>query len=302
VSGVGHFDSAEARVRFGGVYEAGMRELPEPDEVHDVPTDYGRVRAYRFGTAPGTPVVLLHGRDGTTVSWAPNVAPLAARRSVYAVDLLGEAGRSEQAVPIRDAGDQAAWFAQLLDGLGLPPAHLVGVSIGGWAACNQAVRTPERVRSAALLDPVATVAPISVEAVLRTIPTILPFVDRWARERFLGWVEGSDDPDPQADPVGRVIDAAMEEFHGRLPQPAAFTEDELRGIRVPVLVLLGGRSVMHDAEQALRTAREQIPGVEAELWPEATHAVAGQCADEVNARLLRFFAEVDAGGSGDGRA
>lgn len=294
MSGVGHFDSAEARVRFGEVYAAGMRELPEPDEVHDVATDYGRARVYRFGTAPTPPVVLLHGRDGTTVSMAPNVAPLAAERSVYAVDMLGEAGRSEQVAPLRDAADQAAWFAQALDGLGLAPAHLVGVSIGGWAACNQAVRTPERVLSAALLDPVATVAPISVGAVLRTIPTLLPFTGRRTRERFMGWVEGSDDADPQADPIGRVIDAAMAEWHGHLPQPSTFTADELATVRAPVLVLLAGRSVLHDAEQALRTAREQIPDVRAELWPEATHAIASQFADEVNARLLRFFAEVDA--------
>ncbi len=294
MSAVGHFDSPQARERFESLYRDALRELPEPDEVHDVPTAFGRVRVYRFGTADSRPLVLLHGRDGTTASWSPNVGPLSRERTVYSVDLLGEAGCSEQSVPIRTSTDQAAWFAQTLDGLGLDRAHLVGVSIGGWAAANQAIETPGRVASAALLDPVATVAPISVEAVLRTIPTMLPFVDRWARERFLGWVEGEQDADPQADPVGRVIDSAMEEFHGKLPQPRAFDEEELRGIRVPLLVLIAGKSVMHDPEQALRTAREQIPGVEAELWPDATHAIAGQCADEVNRRILDFVDAVDA--------
>jgi hypothetical protein len=50
---------------------------------------------------------------------------------------------------------------------------------------------------------------------------------------------------------------------------------------------------MHDPECALARAQALIPNVQAELWPEATHSISGQFADNVNARVLRFIEHVD---------
>jgi hypothetical protein len=43
----------------------------------------------------------------------------------------------------------------------------------------------------------------------------------------------------------------------------------------------------------LDRAQSLIPGVQAEPWPEATHAMAGHCASRVNARVLRFIVHRD---------
>ncbi|MEV0400051.1 alpha/beta fold hydrolase [Actinoallomurus sp. NPDC050550] len=289
---LGGFTTPEGRSRFDRVYDEGMRLLPRPAEVHDVPTAFGRVRAYRFGEGGGAPIVLLHGTGGTSVMWRPNVAALAEKRSVYAIDLLGEAGRSEQTAPIRGAGDQAAWLAAVLERLDIPAAHLVGVSIGGWMACNQAVRAPERVASIGLLDPINTLARMSLGLILRTIPVVLPLTAGWARPRFLSWIDGQGQA-AEDDPVGRVIGAGMRDYRAAMPTPAYFTDEEIRSIDVPALVLVAGRSAVHDPQRALRRAEALIGDVQAELWPDATHAISGQCADEVNARVLRFIDDVD---------
>ncbi|GAA4095514.1 alpha/beta fold hydrolase [Actinomadura miaoliensis] len=288
---VGRFTSAAAERRFRAAYAEGMRLLPAPTETHDVGTAFGDVRVYRFGAASGVPLVLLHGRNGTTISWRPNIEPLARRRTVFSVDLLGEPGASVQTAPIRDAADQAAWLDQTLAGLGLDRVHLVGVSIGGWTACNIAVRRPQRVASATLLDPAATLARMPLALVLRTIPTLVPFLSRRATPRFLRYVDGQGG-EPLADPVGRVIDAAMSGFRTAVPQPALFGDDQLRSLSVPVLAIVAGRSVIHDPRTAYERARTLIPDVRAELWPEATHAVSGQCAARVNDRVLAFTADI----------
>jgi len=261
--------------------------------MHDIDTDFGRVRAYRFGDAPGAPIVLLHARGGTTVVWRPNVPALAERHRVYSIDLLGEAGGSEQTAPIRDADDQAAWLATVLERLEIEAAHLVGVSFGGWLACNQAVRAPQRVGSISLLEPVSTFAPLPLGAIVRTIPTILPIVRNRAVPRFLSWVDARGSAAPEDDPVGRVIGAGMREYRPALPQPKVFTDDELRLIGVPALVLIAGRSVMHDPQRAFDRAQALIANVQAELWSEATHSISGQFAERVNARVLHFVEQVD---------
>lgn len=275
------------RARFEAAYEQAMSTLPAPTRTLDVPTDFGRVRVYQFGDGGGRPVVLLPARGVGTVIWQPNIPALVPRHRVYSIDALGDAGRSEQTAPIRDADDQAAWLASVLERLDIDRAHLVGVSIGGWLACNAAVRAPERVASISLLDPANTFAGLPMRTILRTIPTILPVTAGWAIPRFLRFVNGGE-PVPADDAVARVIRAGLREYRTALPLPERFTDDQLRALRVPTLALIAGRSVMHNPRRAFDRAA-LIPGAEVELWQQATHSISGQCAEAVNARIPRFI-------------
>ncbi len=289
--GVGHFTSARGHARFAAAYEEAMLAMPDPSAEHDVETDFGRVHVYRFGLEQGSPIVLLHGRHGTTAMWEPNVAALTEGHSVYSVELLGEPGRSVQTAPLRGPDDHARWLDAVLAILELEPAHLVGASIGGWLALNQALHSPARVASVSLLDPVNTLARFPPRVALAALAA-LPFAPRSARRRFLSWISG-DAPVPEDDPVARVISVGMDEYRPAEPGPAYPADDDLRSISVPVLALVGGRSVIHDPSKAVARAMSLLPDVEAELWPAASHAISGECADQVNARVLRFVGRVD---------
>ncbi|WP_307849779.1 alpha/beta fold hydrolase [Qaidamihabitans albus] len=247
---------------------------------------------YRFGKPGPTPLVLLPGRAGAVVMWEPNLAAFAADRPVYAFDLIGEPGRSEQTAPIRGAADQAAWLDTVLGVLELPAVHLLGYSFGGWLATNLAVRAPRRLASLTLIDPVQTFARFPLALLARTALALIPGISRWGRPAFLRWISG-DAESLTADPVAGAINEGMRTYRIALPTPTQFTDAQLRSIDVPVLALIAGRSVMHDARRAVARARELLPDVRAELWPAATHSIAGESAAEVNARVLAFLAEVE---------
>lgn len=268
-------------------YDRAFATLPAPAEQHDVTTDFGTARVYRFGKTGPAPLVLLPGRAGTSIMWAPNLAGLAAERPVWTVDLIGEPGRSEQTAPIRDGADQAAWLDAVLGSRDLRGVHLVGYSFGGWLAANLAVRAPDRLASVTLIDPVRTFAGFPVPLLVRTTLTLVPGIRRWARPSFLRWTAGGADV-PADDPVSAIIDEGMRTFTITLPVPTLFTDEQLRSVRVPVLALIAGRSVMHDARRAVARARALLLDVRAELWPDATHAIAGEAPDAVNARILEF--------------
>src|SRR5688572_18944288 len=98
----------------------------------------------------GPAVVQLHGLGGFAASWRHNIAALATRATVYAVDLPGS-GRS--AKPRAPYG--LAYFARalhaFLDTLGLAQASLVGHSLGGSVAVTYALTHPARVERLALV-------------------------------------------------------------------------------------------------------------------------------------------------------
>lgn len=290
--GIGHFRSPDAYQHFRSVYDAGLAEMPPFDESVDVPTAFGTIRAYRFGVVDGsTPVVLLPGRNASTPMWRVNLPSLIGRRTVYSLDLLGEAGMSLQTRRLVGPQDQAAWLDEALAGLRFDRAHLMGVSIGGWTATNCAVHRPGRVASLALLDPAMTFATIPLRTILVSAALFLPVPDM-VRRRVFSWISGGapvDDSVPEAE----LLAAASADFVLRAPMPGVFTDDQLRSLDLPVLALLAGRSVMHDSDHAAARARELLPRGQIELWAEASHAINGEYAHEIAERAHRFWDEVD---------
>lgn len=285
VGDVGH----DGFAHFIDAYRAGMQQLPPFDAQTDVTTSFGSVRAYRFdGPSAATPVVLLPGRGAATPMWAANLPALLHRRTVYGLDLLGEAGLSVQTRPITGPGDQARWLDDTLVGLGLTSVHLLGASIGGWTAVNYAAHLPGRVASLALLDPVQTFARIPVRTLLASGAMLSPAVPGALRRRVLRWISGGADVDESV-PEARLIAASMVDFVLRLPPPRLIAEDQLRELGIPVLAVLGGRSVMLNPARAADRARKLLSHGKVEVWPDASHAISGEYPQRVAERTEAFW-------------
>jgi 3-oxoadipate enol-lactonase len=93
----------------------------------------------------GEPVVFLNGLAGDHLYWSGQVRAFAGRFRCLALDNR-DAGQSDYAPAAYAIADLADDVAALLAALGLPPAHVVGLSLGGMIAQELALRHPERVR------------------------------------------------------------------------------------------------------------------------------------------------------------
>jgi pimeloyl-ACP methyl ester carboxylesterase len=105
---------------------------------------------HRGGT--GEPLVLIHPLAGTWRAWLPIIPALEARHDVLAVGLAGHYGCPPLPPGVR-AGPKAIFDAveRDMDAAGFATAHLVGGSIGGWAALELARRG--RARSVVVIAP-----------------------------------------------------------------------------------------------------------------------------------------------------
>ena len=92
-----------------------------------------RIRFLKVGEG-GEPVLLLHGFGGDLGNWLFNQDALAARRTVYALDLPGH-GESSKDVGAGTLDELAAVTGAFLEAVGVPSAHLVGHSVGGAVGC-----------------------------------------------------------------------------------------------------------------------------------------------------------------------
>src|SRR4051794_13612703 len=90
---LGRWRSEKAEARFRAVEDELWRgAVPGPPAALAIHTTAGPTRVYHWAGA-GDPLVLLHGMGGTSIMWHGFVDDLRGR-DVYAVDTMGDAGRS----------------------------------------------------------------------------------------------------------------------------------------------------------------------------------------------------------------
>lgn len=269
---------------FGLAYDELRARWPGSTEERDVETPYGPTRVHVHGPADGPPLVLLPGGSATGLVWFANAPALGARYRVHAVDLLGDAGRTERrGRPLRNADDLTAWLDALLDGLGLTRTHLCGHSYGAWLATRYALHAPKRVDRLALLDPTQVFAGFRPGYLLRALPLLIRPSEARARA-FLARETAGTHPDETWQRLYALAATApgRKLVTGGRPRAA--------DLRVPLLVLLAERSRTHRAAEVAERVRRTLPEAEVVLLPGATHHSLPLTAPErLDARLLAFL-------------
>jgi pimeloyl-ACP methyl ester carboxylesterase len=269
---------------FDLVYDELRARWPESTEESDVVTPYGRTRVHVYGPQDGRPLVLLPGGSATGLVWFANAPALGERYRVHAVDLMGDAGRTERrGTPLKSADDLTAWLDALLDGLGLDRTHLCGHSYGAWLAVRYALHAPQRIDRLALVDPTQVFAGFRPGYLLRALPTLICPGEARARA-FLAWETADTHPDETWQRLYALATTTpgRKLVVGRRPQAA--------DLRMPVLTLLAEHSRAHHAVKVADRARRALSQGEVALLPGATHhSLPLSAPKQLNDRLMNFL-------------
>src|SRR5438046_9898538 len=116
--------------------------MPHSTEIMTI--DGANIRVLRGGPErrDAQPLVFLHGAGGHT-GWMAFLEELSTRFEVFAPEHPGF-GQSDDPPWLDDVADLAYFHLDLMAGLGLERAHLIGTSLGGWVAADMAVRSHAR--------------------------------------------------------------------------------------------------------------------------------------------------------------
>ena len=283
-----------AREKFMAAYERVFALWPQPRVDFDVETATATTRVHAYRPHPEAafspaPVVLLTGAGGNAAAWFPHVAALAEVGPVYGIDMPGDANPSVPRAPLAPPDACAAWLDELLGKLSDCPAHLVGFSYGGWVAMNQAIRAPGRVASITLLDPAGLTKLdarfwwwLSISGLASMTPMPL-------RRRLARWL---DNPTMLQPELMTLMWAAIRGYRAEPKFPGVLTDDELRAITVPVLLITGARSALITPAQA-RDRAGHMPDAEVAIVP-GSHGGFNRT-DALNDRIAAYIKAHPAG-------
>jgi pimeloyl-ACP methyl ester carboxylesterase len=287
------FKTPEGKAAFLAAYDAAIKRWPVSHEELEIPSRFGTTHVIVSGPQGAPPLVLLHGYMATSAMWSSNVADFSKTYRVYAIDTMGQPGKSIPEEPIRDASDYAAWLTATLDGLRLDRVSVVGMSYGGWLALNFAVAAPERLQSLVLLSPGGGFTPMARQFGMRGM-LMLWFPTRFTVNSFMRWLGFKESPgDTDVRPVLNLMRLGLKHFRVPLEtlrvMPVMFSDDQLRTMRVPTLLLIGDHEVICDPGTALARARRLFPDLQAELVPQSGHDMCVSQHRIVDARVLDFL-------------
>jgi pimeloyl-ACP methyl ester carboxylesterase len=280
----GSWVSDAAREKFLAAYERVFALWPQPREEFDVETATATTRVHAYRPHPGgEPVVLLTGAGGNAAAWFPHVAALAEAGPVYGIDMPGDANPSVPRALMAPPASCAAWLDELLGKLSDRPAHLVGFSYGGWVAMNQAIRAPGRVASITLLDPAGLTKLDASFWWWMSVSGLATLTPMPLRRRLARWL---DNPAMLQPELMTLMWAAIRGYRMEPKFPGILTDDELRAITVPVLLITGARSAMLSPDEA-RARGSLMPHAEVVVVP-GSHGGFNRI-DELNDQITAFI-------------
>lgn len=293
------FKTEEGRRRYFAAYDAALSAWPVPFEEVDIQTSLGRTHIIASGRNDAPPLILLPSFAATGLVWRSNVAALSQRFRCYAVDVIGQPGRSTAVREIADASEYVAWLGELMNGLGVFRAPLVGCSFGAFIAALTALQAPDRVERLALIAPPGVFAAMSWRVAFLMRSGRL----RHRLRRLLGQRQPSvgaalharaAPTHPEDEPWRRLMATTMAEAPVlSVTDTRVFNREELARITAPTLLLIGEFERLYEPRETLRRARSLKPNLEAALVPGADHIAAMAQPNWVNDRLSAFL---DAGG------
>ncbi len=282
------YKSPEIKARFMEIYDEKMADWPVPYEDVFVDTQYGTVHVIVSGPEDAPPMLLLHASGVSSWSWKYNVAELSQHYRTYAIDLIGDVGKSEFTSLdhiLKTGQDQAELYTEITDKLGVDKAYVVGASDGGFIGSNYALYHPERVEKLALLGPMGYAG--ATQSVIRIMFAQF-FPLKPIQDSTFSWAF-SDSVKLKAD-FEEWFRLLMSGYNPTRVMPLPFSAEERQSLQVPVLFVFGERDNLVGDPEAARVLVQDIPHVRVEVV-DAGHLMGGEQPEQVNALLLEFFEE-----------
>jgi pimeloyl-ACP methyl ester carboxylesterase len=262
-----------------------------------VPTvQLSQAKLFYADKGAGEPVLFLNGLSGDHGYWMGQLRAFGRRFRCLAVDNR-DVGQSADAAGPYTIADLAADSGELLDRLGLGPAHVVGLSMGGMIAQELALARPARVKSLTLVCTLGRAddwfrATLEAFGLIRRqvadtagfFEAILPW---WVSHRYF------EPPDKvawlrwllQQNPHSQSLEGFLRQLRATVQHDAL---DRLGQIRCSVLLVAGEDDCVAPPRYA-RQMQKRMPHARYALLAGVGHAPPLEDPDEFNRRLGEFL-------------
>lgn len=309
------YKSAEGFRAIMNWYDDVLDKIEVDFESMYVTTRFGHTHMLTCGPEDGEPLILIPGIAGCAPIWRTQLPEFAKHFRVYALDIVGQPGRSDPNPPSFLNEDYVRWLEDVLDGLSIDKAHFVGTSVGGWIVMKMAIGAPHRVNRIVMLSPTG-LSRAKLPVKIWVTRVLNKRKDANALEKDLtaksvasdthGGSFGTFDRN-----LARLM--ALCTRHYRVDKSIGIHNEQtgkisfLKGLRVcgkfflkerrtvlkqlntPGLLIFGQHEILYKPEQIARSVEKNMPNLDVEIIKGAGHAAIYDKPDEANAMVVDYL-------------
>ncbi|MDX2223981.1 MAG: alpha/beta fold hydrolase [Rhodospirillaceae bacterium] len=282
------FRSTAGRAAVQAAYDRQLARLTFAYDTRFVETRFGPTHVLMMGPADAPPAVAVHGVNFPAPFVAPMAQNLAQRFRLHLPDVVGQPGRSAQVRPSRTGHAYAGWLSDVMDGLNLPRAMLIGLSFGGSIALDLAAVAPQRIEKLALIVPAG---------IAGADPDLMPLARMFFDWYLFRWFPDRARIAEVVKPLAWTLDDTQYDYFSAILQharwlispPGPFAAADLAAFTAPCALHAADADIFFPAARLIPAARAALPTlVEAHAYP-SSHVPTPAMQAEVMTRVMRFL-------------
>lgn len=289
VSGQSIYKNKENKDLIYQLYDEKLSRWPVPYEILEIATTCGMTSIIASGDTVNPPVLLFHPAGLTATVWLPNIKAISENYRVYAINTLGDLGKSElydYDNYLKKGLDYNDWINEILDELGIDTCDVIAGSMGGWIAMNFAVYSPDRINHLILLGPAGIKS--DKFTLMKKLSKVLLFPSRKNKEAITKWVLG--DSEKVNDELAIYMNTALY-CESRIPYPGRIKKKQLEKIQAKTLLILGEfDAVVGQTKKNQKYAQKCFKDIEIEIV-KSGHIISMEKSEQVNQMILEFLSK-----------
>ena len=264
------FKSAKGKEEVLKYYDMLLTKGSLPHEKISVNTSYGKTFIIAMGEKELPPLILLHGSGMNSAMWIKEMDEYSQTHRVYAVDMPGEPGRSdERQLPFK-GDDFSNWLNDVFNALSINKASIVGISLGAWLGTKFAIKYSDKVDKLVLLCP-AGIGPQRKSFAFKAL--FYSILGDKGIDKLYCKVNG-DKPMPEI--MLNYQKLIGRHFNFRKELIPLFTDSELLKLTMPVTLFVGGKDVMLHSEKTASRLGSLLNHAEINFIQEEGHSIVNQ--------------------------
>lgn len=231
-----------------------------------VNTRYGKTFIIASGEKSNPPLILLHGSGMNSVMWLRDIKEYSKTYRVYAIDILGEPGKSDENRPSLSGSYYVEWLKDVLDDLAVKRVNIIGISLGAWLAIKFSVNYPEMVSKLVLLCP-SGVGPQKKSFIFKAI--VHGILGEKGIDKLYYKVNGNK---PVPEEMLKYQKLIGKNFKYRKETIPIFSDNELKLLTMPIVLFAGAKDIMLHSHKTAKRLGSLLPHAEINILPEGGHS------------------------------
>ena len=264
------FKSEEGKKEVLKYYDMLLTKGSLPHEKLMVNTSYGETFIIGMGKKELPPLVLLHGSGMNSAMWIKEMDEYSQTHRVYAVDMPGEPGKSDERQLPFESDDFSNWLNEVFDALSIDRASIVGISLGAWLGTKFAIKYSDKVDKLVLLCP-AGIGTQKKSFIFKFL--FYSLLGEKGIDKLYYKING-DKPIP--DIMLSYQKLIAKHFNFRKVTIPIFSDNELKKLTMPVALFVGGKDVMLHSEKTANRLGSLLNHAEINFIQEEGHSIINQ--------------------------